>query len=44
MFVNRPFQEHWIGQRGPMNWPDCSPDLTTANFYGQDFDLTDIDE
>lgn len=44
MFLNRPFQEHLTGQRGPTNWPAHSPGLATVDFYWWDFDSTDTDE
>ena len=27
------FTGHWIGRRGPVEWPATSPDLTPLDFY-----------
>ena len=31
--LNLNFNERWIGQGGPFEWPPCSPDLTSPNFF-----------
>ena len=32
-FLNEHYGNRWIGRGGPVNWPACSPDLTSADFY-----------
>lgn len=32
-FLNYNYNERWIGRGGPVNWPPCSPDLTSPDFY-----------
>lgn len=32
-FLNENYNERWIGRGGPVNWPPCSPDLTSPDFY-----------
>ena len=32
-FLNEYYGNRWIGRGGPVNWPACSPDLTSPDFY-----------
>ena len=32
-WLDRQFTGHWIGHRGPVDWPPSSPDLTLLDFY-----------
>lgn len=32
-FLNHRFRDHWIGRRGPTEWPARSPDLTPLDFF-----------
>lgn len=32
-FLNQYYNGRWIGRGGPVNWPACSPDLTSPDFY-----------
>ena len=32
-WLDRQFTGHWIGRRGPVDWPPSSPDLTLLDFY-----------
>lgn len=32
-FLNEHYNNRWIGREGPVNWPACSPDLTSPDFY-----------
>jgi hypothetical protein len=32
-FLDEQFPGHWIGRRGPVEWPPRSPDLTPLDFY-----------
>lgn len=32
-FLDATFPEHWIGRRGPVEWPARSPDLTPLDFF-----------
>ena len=32
-FLNLNFNERWIGRGGPFEWPPCSPDLTSPDFF-----------
>ncbi|CAH0547180.1 unnamed protein product [Brassicogethes aeneus] len=32
-FLNENFRDHWIGRRGPIEWPARSPDLSPLDFF-----------
>ena len=32
-WLDEKFHNHWIGRRGPVNWPARSPDLTPLDFF-----------
>lgn len=32
-YLNDNFPDHWIGTRGPANWPPRSPDLSVLDFF-----------
>jgi len=32
-FLDANYNGRWIGRGGPVNWPACSPDLTSPDFY-----------
>ena len=32
-FLDNVFPDHWIGRRGPLEWPARSPDLTPLDFF-----------
>lgn len=32
-FLNENYNGRWIGRGGPVNWPACSPDLTSLDFF-----------
>lgn len=32
-FLDVTYGQQWIGRGGPVNWPPCSPDLTSPDFY-----------
>lgn len=32
-FLNASYNDRWIGRRGPVEWPPCSPDLTSPDFF-----------
>ena len=32
-FMDKTFRDRWIGQRGPIDWPARSPDLTPMDFF-----------
>ena len=32
-FFNLNFNKRWIGRGGPFEWPPCSPDLTSPDFF-----------
>ena len=32
-FLNNNYTNRWIGRRGPIAWPACSPDLNPLDFY-----------
>jgi len=33
MLLNKKFGNHWIGLRGPQEWPSRLPDLTPLDFF-----------
>jgi len=40
-FLNDNYNERWIGRGDPVNWPPCSPNMTSSDFYLWDF-LKDV--
>ncbi|KAG5319819.1 TC1A transposase, partial [Pseudoatta argentina] len=32
-FLNATYNDRWIGRRGSVEWPPCSPDLTSPDFF-----------
>ncbi len=32
-WLDQKFPNRWIGRRGPIEWPACSPDLSPCDFF-----------